>query len=86
MTPSQLPTTRPHPVRTPPPPPHTHWRHRKAAKAATKLAAGECGDENEQCTEWAFFGECEKNPAFMHASCQKACGLCPGSKKVPVQA
>lgn len=29
-----------------------------------------------QCIEWAWFGECEKNPAFMHDQCRQSCGLC----------
>lgn len=58
---------------------------RKPQQPKRVLKEGECGDTNEQCREWAFFGECEKNPGFMHASCKDSCGLCPGSKKVPVQ-
>lgn len=70
----------------PAPHPHTPPPLRKpAAAAASKLDATGCGDLNEQCTEWAFFGECEKNPAFMLETCKKSCGECPGSKKVPVQ-
>lgn len=38
---------------------------------------GDCVDGHEQCTEWAYFGECEKNPEFMKKSCKKACKLCP---------
>lgn len=68
----------------------TKWIHvgpfKKGNNMVKKtLAAGECGDSHEQCTEWAFFGECEKNPGFMNSTCKKSCGLCPGSRKVPVQ-
>lgn len=67
----------------------TKWIHvgpfMKPQTPPAQLHAGDCGDGNEQCTEWAFFGECEKNPGFMLTTCKKSCGLCPGSKKVPVQ-
>jgi len=68
----------------------TKWIHVAAfQKPATTTHAAHadasgCGDANEQCTEWAFFGECEKNPGFMLETCKKSCGLC-GGKKVPVQ-
>ena len=43
-------------------------------------AASDCEDTNEQCSEWAYFGECEKNPGFMEASCKKSCGHCGNHK------
>mmetsp|Transcript_4979 Transcript_4979/g.8675 ORF Transcript_4979/g.8675 Transcript_4979/m.8675 type:complete len:83 (-) Transcript_4979:305-553(-) len=58
-------------------------RKRKKVVTAT-VTPGACVDSNEQCTEWAFFGECEKNPQFMRDTCKKSCGVC-GSKKVPLQ-
>ncbi|KAK3603705.1 hypothetical protein CHS0354_023311 [Potamilus streckersoni] len=36
--------------------------------------------ESWQCYVWAFQGECEKNPRFMHEGCKKACGMC-GTKE-----
>lgn len=47
-----------------------------------KKAAGDCTDDNDQCQEWSFFGECEKNPSFMNVTCRKACALCGSRKKV----
>ncbi|KFD61625.1 hypothetical protein M514_06960 [Trichuris suis] len=35
-----------------------------------------CMDSNQFCCFWAFFGECEKNSAFMKTRCQKSCGTC----------
>ncbi len=54
----------------------------QGVKSKQRKLAGDCDDDHEQCVEWAFFGECEKNPGFMNATCKKSCGLCPGSKKV----
>ncbi|KAL6758130.1 hypothetical protein V8C86DRAFT_2604305 [Haematococcus lacustris] len=66
----------------------TKWIHvgpfQKQAVSSPALAPGACDDGHEQWTEWAFFGECEKNPSFMHIKCKKSCGICPGSKKVPL--
>ena len=42
----------------------------------TAPQAGDCLDANEKCMEWAYFGECDKNPKYMHVSCRKACRLC----------
>ena len=38
-----------------------------------------CIDKHESksdCIEWAWFGECDKNPEFMHEQCKQSCGLC----------
>mmetsp|Transcript_5111 Transcript_5111/g.14850 ORF Transcript_5111/g.14850 Transcript_5111/m.14850 type:complete len:267 (-) Transcript_5111:261-1061(-) len=46
---------------------------------ATAAGVEPCVDLHEgkfQCKEWAWFGECIKNPAFMHTQCKKSCGLC----------
>jgi len=40
-------------------------------------ACGVCQDESSECAGWAESGECERNPAYMHVSCKKACGKCP---------
>ncbi|KAL3683890.1 hypothetical protein R1sor_001912 [Riccia sorocarpa] len=42
----------------------------------------DCVDENALCGEWAAYGECEKNPAYMVGSksepgrCRKSCKVC----------
>jgi prolyl 4-hydroxylase len=50
-----------------------------AARTAVSNEGG-CGDKEEQCAEWAYFGECEKNPGFMAVSCRRSCKLCPPAK------
>lgn len=35
-----------------------------------------CSDRAELCLDWANAGECNRNPEYMHAKCQRACGLC----------
>jgi len=32
------------------------------------------------CREWAWFGECDLNEAFMHDKCRLSCGLCTPSE------
>lgn len=39
-----------------------------------------CEDTHPQCAEWAFFGECDKNPGFMLSGCKKACKVCDPAK------
>jgi hypothetical protein len=46
----------------------------KATRSAA--AAGLCVNLNEQCGEWSFFGECAKNPGYMHVACRAACRQC----------
>jgi len=41
---------------------------------------GECVDNNDQCKEWSFFGECDKNPGYMLVSCKKSCKVCDPAK------
>ena len=36
-------------------------------------AAAACADSNAACTEWAAFGECDRNPAFMNENCCASC-------------
>ncbi len=50
--------------------------HRHRPKTAQK-AASDCADENEQCNEWAFFGEVG---VFVFAACELLwiCQLNPG--------
>jgi hypothetical protein len=61
------------------------WLHARVSLSACRpqkkaeLKPGECGDSHEQCAEWAYFGECEKNPGFMLASCKKSCKKCEKS-------
>jgi hypothetical protein len=40
-----------------------------------------CLDDREQCAEAAALGECERNPAFMHAHCKLSCNACPVNLK-----
>ena len=53
-------------------------------RTACRRACGQCDpkcanrDKSGACDHWASLGECEKNPTFMHKSCKRACGLCPG--------
>lgn len=43
---------------------------------------GACVNEDDKCEEWAAYGECQKNPAYMvgtkewPGACRKACKLC----------
>ncbi|MEW5303088.1 MAG: hypothetical protein WDW38_001412 [Sanguina aurantia] len=62
----------------------TKWIHVAPFGPGTNLkkAPGDCSDDNDQCQEWSFFGECEKNPSFMNVTCRKACALCGSRKKV----
>ncbi|GFR41472.1 hypothetical protein Agub_g2162 [Astrephomene gubernaculifera] len=56
----------------------TKWIHVGpiGGKKSVNLGTPECHDTNEQCSEWAFFGECQKNPGFMKDSCKRSCKLC----------
>lgn len=42
-----------------------------------KAAPVACEDNNEGCAVWAKDGQCEANPKYMEAQCQKSCGKCP---------
>lgn len=46
-----------------------------AANVAKPVQTG-CADNDPMCREWMVAGECDKNPAFMHTSCRKACKMC----------
>ncbi|KAF8063844.1 TRN1 [Scenedesmus sp. PABB004] len=46
-----------HPFGVAPPPPDPHG----------------CADTNDQCAEWAYFGECAKNPGYMLVGCKTSC-------------
>eukprot|EP00958_Prasinococcus_capsulatus_P001915 scaffold175_cov414-Prasinococcus_capsulatus_cf.AAC.23 len=42
-----------------------------------------CEDDavaTSRCCRWAALGECDQAPAYMHTSCRRSCGLCPGDK------
>lgn len=61
----------------------TKWIHvgsYSMSAAHQKAKWGDCEDENAQCSEWAFFGECDKNPKFMLASCRKSCKACKDNR------
>mmetsp|Transcript_17992 Transcript_17992/g.26087 ORF Transcript_17992/g.26087 Transcript_17992/m.26087 type:complete len:494 (+) Transcript_17992:38-1519(+) len=36
----------------------------------------DCKDSNSECAKWASAGECDANPGYMRANCQKSCGSC----------
>lgn len=38
----------------------------------------DCPDKHELCSFYKSIGECEKNPSWMNANCQKACKTCGG--------
>lgn len=40
------------------------------------LASSGCEDSMEKCDEWAAWGECEKNTAFMMSNCRRSCNAC----------
>lgn len=48
----------------------------EARASRSGVAAGVCLNLNTQCGEWSFFGECAKNPAYMHAACRASCRQC----------
>ena len=35
-----------------------------------------CVDGESDCEQWAFNGECGKNPGYMHSVCSKSCNRC----------
>ena len=35
-----------------------------------------CKDNNEDCAKWADMGECDNNPQYMRANCQRSCQTC----------
>ncbi|XP_069973004.1 putative tyrosinase-like protein tyr-3 [Penaeus vannamei] len=39
------------------------------------LAAG-CEDRDARCGRWAGRGECQRNSAWMHVVCRRACAVC----------
>lgn len=60
---------------------HTHLYMDRAEeggfiKRKDILPPTSCQDSNEMCAEWAFFGECEKNPGYMLEGCPLSCGIC----------
>ena len=45
-----------------------------------------CDDQDPSCAAWAATNECSNNPAYMHLSCRRSCGLCPDNPPAqPVQ-
>ena len=59
----------------------TKWIH-VAAFEKPRPKNGECINEDNKCEEWAAYGECKKNPAYMvgtkdwPGACRKACKVC----------
>eukprot|EP00879_Flechtneria_rotunda_P011819 GHRR01012346.1.p1 GENE.GHRR01012346.1~~GHRR01012346.1.p1 ORF type:complete len:308 (+),score=60.64 GHRR01012346.1:171-1094(+) len=35
-----------------------------------------CVDAHDRCNEWAYFGECTRNPGYMLKGCKKSCKVC----------
>ncbi|GBF92736.1 prolyl 4-hydroxylase-like [Raphidocelis subcapitata] len=62
----------------------TKWIHvsgfRTSADVMKAKWAG-CVDQSEHCAAWAATGECDRNAAYMAASCRLACGLCTPQAK-----
>eukprot|EP00798_Chlamydomonas_sp_ICE-L_P008663 gene8663-34114_t len=54
----------------------TKWIHVSSLRPKAQAMKTGCDDTKDQCSEWAFFGECEKNPIFMADSCKRSCKLC----------
>ena len=40
------------------------------------LGASSCTDDDYECSDWAYQGECEANPDFMLTSCRLSCNQC----------
>ncbi|XP_043704602.1 probable prolyl 4-hydroxylase 7 [Telopea speciosissima] len=59
----------------------TKWIHVRSFDRPKHSRSGECVDENENCSQWAATGECEKNPHYMVGS-EKSYGFCRRSCKV----
>ncbi|KAH7437157.1 hypothetical protein KP509_05G059000 [Ceratopteris richardii] len=59
----------------------TKWIHVQSFDAPHVNLSG-CKDENENCGEWAAYGECEKNPLYMVGTleqpgfCRRSCRVC----------
>lgn len=55
----------------------------EAAEAHAVASTEPCIDKHSSkgdCKEWAWFGECDLNAAFMHDQCRHSCGLCTPSE------
>ncbi|KAI8485973.1 hypothetical protein Bbelb_362940 [Branchiostoma belcheri] len=39
-----------------------------------------CADKEGMCADWAAWGECDANPAYMGSECAESCGLCGRSE------
>ena len=54
----------------------TKWIHVSSVTPKKVEPKSGCQDSHDQCVEWAYFNECEKNPVFMAESCKKSCKKC----------
>ncbi|XP_021361878.1 putative tyrosinase-like protein tyr-3 [Mizuhopecten yessoensis] len=43
---------------------------------ANSRGGDDCNNYEIQCRGWAATGECDRNPMYMHRTCQHACGTC----------
>lgn len=67
----------------------TKWIHVGAfglSSTHQKAKWGDCVDIEESCKEWAYFGECEKNPGYMLENCRKSCKHCQPSAATQAEA
>ncbi|MCO5614925.1 hypothetical protein L7F22_069210 [Adiantum nelumboides] len=59
----------------------TKWIHVQSFDSPVE-DFGNCKDEDKNCGEWAAYGECQKNPAYMigtseqPGSCRRSCRVC----------
>mmetsp|Transcript_10200 Transcript_10200/g.16565 ORF Transcript_10200/g.16565 Transcript_10200/m.16565 type:complete len:347 (-) Transcript_10200:110-1150(-) len=72
---------------------HPTVMHSKAAETqmfneqrATQATSGvfKCEDKDNRCVAWAQQGECDKNPSYMLANCERSCNVCQadGTQKI----
>lgn len=54
----------------------TKWIHVGPFRKDSIPSKPKCRDYNENCGEWADFGECTKNPEYMMKICRLSCGTC----------
>ena len=60
-----------------------HQCSTKDAKECRQACTGCCGNTDPRCLEWAFGGECVKNPGFMKDACKLSCHQCDGDTTSP---
>ncbi|XP_043713198.1 probable prolyl 4-hydroxylase 6 isoform X1 [Telopea speciosissima] len=59
-----------------------HLRATQKNKSSSESDSTDCTDEEENCSQWAAIGECQRNPVYMigspdyYGSCRKSCKAC----------